>query len=84
MAVQLEQWTACVESLGKYGTTYFLGLLFRVTALHAIMAYAGDRVDDWQRGRCKTPDAMTEDAYGKLQAKREDWARKRRIFADAR
>ena len=42
VASQLEQWTALVETLEKYGPAYSLNLPFRVMALRTIMSHAGD------------------------------------------
>ena len=39
---QLEEWSALVENLEKYGTAYVLPLPFKVTALRAIMVHAND------------------------------------------
>ena len=44
VALQLEQWSALVETLEKYGSAYSLSLPFRVIALGVIMRFAGDLV----------------------------------------
>ena len=83
VSTQLEQWTALVESLETYGPSYSLGLPFRVTALQVIMHHASEWFDSWQSECYKTPDALTIDSYQKLYQKCEDWARKKRLGADA-
>ena len=83
VSTQLEQWTALVESLETYGPSYSLGLPFRVTALQVIMHHASEWFDSWQSECYKTPDALTIDSYQKLYQKCEDWARKKRLDADA-
>ena len=42
VSTTLEQWSALVESLEKYGEAYSLNLPFRVTALRVIMGQASD------------------------------------------
>ena len=83
VSTQLEQWTALVESLETYGPSYSLGLPFRVTALQVIMHHASEWFDSWQAECYKTPDALTIDPYQKLYQKCEDWAREKRLDADA-
>ena len=79
----LEQWSALVEGLEKYGNAYSLNLPFRVTALRVIMGHASDWFDSWQHDCYKTPDALTYEAYQKLYRKCEDWARRKRLDADS-
>ena len=79
----LEQRSALVEGLEKYGNAYSLNLPFRVTALRVIMGHASDWFDSWQHDCYKTPDALTQDAYQKLYRKCEDWARRKRLDADS-
>ena len=82
MATQLEQWSALVENLEKFGDAYALNLPFRVTALRTIMHRANDWFDSWQAECYTTPDSLNMDAYLKLYRKCEDWARKKRLDAD--
>ena len=56
VAAKLEEWSALVETLEKYGTSYTLGLPFKVTALPKIMVHAEDWFDEWQQGFYSTPD----------------------------
>ena len=83
VAAQLEQWSALVESLEKFGDACALNLPFRVTALRAIMHRASDWFDSWQAECYKTPDSLNLEAYQKLCRRCEDWARKKRMDADA-
>ena len=83
VSTSLEQWSALVEGLEKYGNAYSLGLPFRVTALQVIMHHASDWFDSWQHDCYKTPDALTLEAYLKLYRKCEDWARRKRLEADS-
>ena len=83
VASQLEQWTALVETLEKYGPAYSLNLPFRITALRTIMSHAGDWFEGWHQDTFKTPDSLTQENYQKLYVKCEDWARKKRLDADA-
>ena len=82
VSTTLEQWSALVESLEKYGEAYSLNLPFRVTALRVIMGHASDWFDSWQNECYKTPDALTLEAHQKFYRKREDWARRKRLDAD--
>jgi len=82
VSTALEQWSALVESLEKYGDAYSLGLPFRVTALRRIMGHASDWFDSWQNECYKTPDALNLEAFQKLYRKCEDWARRKRLDAD--
>ena len=84
VATQLEQWSALVENLEKFGDSYALNLPFRVTALRTIMHHANDWFDSWQAECYKTPDSLNMEAYLKLYRKCEDWARKKRLDADTR
>ena len=47
------------------------------------MHHASEWFDSWQAECYKTPDALTIDSYQKLYQKCEDWARKKRLDADA-
>ena len=47
------------------------------------MHHANDWFDSWQAECYKTPDSLNMDAYLKLYRKCEDWARKKRLDADA-
>ena len=82
VASQLEQWTALVETLEKYGPAYSLPLPFRITALRTIMTHAGDWFEGWHQENFKTPDSLTMENYQKLYVKCEDWARKKRLESD--
>ena len=82
VASQLEQWTALVETLEKYGPAYSLPLPFRITALRTIMTHAGEWFEGWHQDTFKTPDSVTQENYQKLYVKCEDWARKKRLDAD--
>ena len=83
VATQLEQWSALVESLEKFGDARALNLPFRVTALRAIMHRASDWFDSWQTECYETPGALNLEAYQTLYRRCEDWARKKRLDADA-
>ena len=83
VSTALEQWSALVEGLEKYGDDYRLGLPFRVTALRVIMGHASDWFDSWEHDCYKTPDALNSEAYLKLFRKCEDWARRKRLDADS-
>ena len=58
VSTTLEQWSALVESLEKYGAAYSLNLPFRVTALRVIMSHASDWFNSWENECFKTPDAL--------------------------
>ena len=62
----MEQWSALVESLEKYGDAYSLNMPFRVTALRAIMGSANDWLDSWHNECYKTPGASNTEACQKL------------------
>ena len=83
MSTTLEQWSALVESLEKYGAAYSLNLPFRVTALRVIMSHASDWFNSWENECFKTPDALNMETYLKLYRKCEDWARRKRLDADS-
>ena len=72
------------ENLEKHGKDYSLPLPFKVTALRAIMIHANDWFDEWQQACWRTPDALNIDPFQKLYAKREDWARKKRLDSDTK
>ena len=76
---QLEQWTALVESLEKYGDAYSLGLPFEVTALRVLMGHASDWFDSLQRECYQTPGVLTIETCKTLNQTCEDWARKKRL-----
>ena len=65
VATQLEQWSALVESLEKFGDARAINLPFRVTALRTIMHHASDSFDGWQSECYKTPDSLNLEAYQK-------------------
>ena len=48
VSTTLEQWSALVESLEKYGTAYSLNHPFRVTAPRVIMSHASDWFNSWE------------------------------------
>ena len=78
VSITLEQWSALVESLEKYGDAYSLPLHFRVTALRAIiMGHASDWFDSWQNECYKTPGASNQESYQQLNRIREFWARQK-------
>ena len=86
-ASQLEQWSALVETLEKYGSAYSLSCPFlRVAAQGVIVHFAGDWFDDLQRDcfNNNSPDALTMGRRIKRRAKREDWARKKHLHMHAR
>ena len=76
VATQLEQWSALVESLEKYGPANSLPLPSRVTALRITLSHAGDWCDDWQQDCYKIPEVLNIDTCQSLLLKCEDWARK--------
>ena len=84
VAAKLEEWSALVELLEKYGPAYTLGLPFKLTALRRIMIHAEDWFDEWQQGFYSTPDGLTPETYQKLYAKCEDWARKKKLYDDTK
>ena len=81
---RLEEWSALVENLERYGTAYVLPLLSKVTALRAIMVHANDWFDEWQQSCYRSPDAPDVDTYQKLYVKCEDWARKKKLDSDTK
>ena len=80
VASQLEQWTALVETLEKYGPAHSLNFPFRITALRTIMSHAGDWFEERHQDHFKTPESLTQENYQKLYVKCEDWARKKRLY----
>ena len=66
VSTTLEQWSALVESLEKYGDAYPLNVPFRVAALRVIMGHASDWFDSWQNECYKTQHALYLEAYHKL------------------
>ena len=86
VATQLGQRSALVATLKNHGCACSPSLPFRVTALGVIAHFAGDGLDDGQRGCLKghSPDALTMERYRKLRAKCEDEARKQRLGMNTR